>query len=138
MPTATLQLPIVLVGVKNAPPTSAQVNPATKENVEALPTAQAVADDDNAQLLRMIARATRGAGVVDASGRARLSVEVCPALTVTEATTIASGTITNNVGTVRLEMAGGWGLLNAYPQSIGLQVKHQNAYANAARTLIRN
>lgn len=137
MPTAILQLPIVLVGVKNAPPTSAQINPATKENVEALPTAQAVADDDNAQLLRMIARATRGAGVVDASGRARLAVEACPALTISSLT-ISNGTITNVVGVVRLEMAGGWGLLNNYPQSIGLQVKHQNAYANAARTLIRN
>lgn len=136
MPTAILQLPIVLVGEKNVAGT--QINPATKENVEALPTALAVADDNNAQLLRMIARATRGAGVVDASGRARLSVEVCPALTVAAATTIANGTITNNAGTVRLEMAGGWGLLNNYPQSIGLQVKHQNAYANAARTLIRN
>lgn len=103
MPSMTLVSPVEIVGVKNVAGT--QINPARKEDIEALPAADY---NQIALLLMEMMQALQPLMNADASNRQRVAVEAMP--TVTANATISSGTITNVAGTVRVEEAGGFGL----------------------------
>lgn len=103
MPSTTLTTPVEIVGIKNI--SGAQVNPARTEDIVSLPAAQF---DQIVAMMQHMLQAMQVLVNADASNRLRVAVESSVGITAT----IASGTITNNVGVVRVEEAGGFGLRN--------------------------
>jgi hypothetical protein len=106
MPSMTLVTPVEIVGVKNTG--DIRINPARKEDVDALPLAElemiALRLAEISQMLQLL----RTLGVADAAtSRLRVIAEV-----ITGSTTAITGAIATAIGTVRVEEAGGFGLRN--------------------------
>jgi hypothetical protein len=102
MPSMTLTSPVEIVGVKNA--ADVRVNPARKEDIEALPAA---GFEQLALLLMEMMQTLQPSQNADASNRQRVVVE-----SLSGASTAITGTITTSIGSVRVEEAGGFGLRN--------------------------